>query len=54
MSSDDRSKSAADWSNLLALQVPEKGDEAKFQEFLEKSGQHSMADQRVTDGLLDF
>lgn len=28
---------------LLALQYKNKGDEAKFQEFLEKSGQHSMA-----------
>ena len=28
---------------LLALQYQNKGDEAKFQEFLEKSGQHSMA-----------
>lgn len=28
---------------LLALQYQNKGDEAKFAEYLEKSGQHSMA-----------
>ena len=42
MSATTRS-SAADLEYLLALQYQNKGDEAKFQEFLEKSGQHSMA-----------
>ena len=40
--SDDKVKSCR-LEYLLALQYKNKGDEAKFQEFLEKSGQHSMA-----------
>ena len=39
---DDKVKSCR-LEYLLALQYQNKGDEAKFQEFLEKSGQHSMA-----------
>lgn len=39
---DDKVKSCR-LEYLLALQYKNKGDEAKFQEFLEKSGQHSMA-----------
>ena len=39
---DDKVKSCR-LEYLLALQYQNKGDEAKFAEYLEKSGQHSMA-----------
>ncbi len=39
---DDKVKSCR-LEYLLALQYQNKGDEAKYAEYLEKSGQHSMA-----------